>query len=238
MNRYSFSGKGNVLIKANSQAKYGNQNFDAKEPIAYFTDVMISVSFANSEKIARSDIKNLAVESKSEPSILTIENIKTSESLLALLYKKEEEHRNNQTYVKKIISSAEGEIFLPIQSDEVLEPLIFIYDENKNRILDFILNDSMIENLSPNTTYIVFYSVEKPAKSTYSLETPAMPYLSAEIHVLGNVNEKTGEVVLHLNTLQLLSRPTLDFNSDNPFVDTLEFVIIHSKEPVEVNYYG
>jgi hypothetical protein len=87
--------------------------------------------------------------------------------------------------------------------------------------------------------YTVFYSVSRVANSTYSLETPILPNMSVEITAIGNLNGATGEVVLHIGSVKLLSRPQIDLTSDTPFIDTLEFAIFsNNKEALEVNYYG
>lgn len=237
MNRYSFSGKGNILIKAGTSGSYGGKVFDAGEPIAYFTDVMIDLAFNNLDKVSNQGIANLAVDSKSEPSLLRVQNIKVSESLQSLLYKKETNQTKNKTSISQIVSE-DGLAFLPMTTGEVLSGEIFIYKLDKERITDFTFSpDGQISGLQ-NGTYLFFYSVNKTAVSTYFLQTPIMPYVSAQVTVIGNLNEKTGETVIHLDKLKLLSSPALDFNNENPFVESLEFAVINEKSVVEVNYYA
>lgn len=237
MNRYSFTGKGSILIKAGVAAKYGSKSFDAGEPIAYFTNININLSFDNADKIASKGTKNLAVNSVSNPSLLSITGIKSTESLQSLLYKKKEDVNNYKTEIFKA-ESINGEIFIPIQNGETLNNNIFVYADEKTKVTTFNLDliDNKITGLDEGL-FTVFYSVNKEANSTYSLETPTMPNLAAEITVIGNLNGRTGKVVLHLNSLQILSRPALDFTSETPFVDVLEFAILH-KDAVEVVYYG
>lgn len=237
MNRYSFSGKGNILIKATVAAEYGGKSFDANEPIAYFTDVMVDVNFNSLDKIAKTGTSNLLSESSSEPSILRVSNIKVSDSLQSLLYKKQVVNGNYKTNIK-LLNSSEGALFLPIENDECLSSELFIYNSNKVRVTNFTLEEEGLISGLADGTYTIFYKVMCPPSSTYSLETPKIPYVSAEVHVLGNLNGSTGEVVMHLKQLSLLSRPILDFNNDTPFVDSLDFLIISSIGATEINYYA
>lgn len=237
MNQYSFIGNGNILIKAGITGKYGNRNFAAGEPIAYFTDVSVELVFSNEDKIASQGINNLTSDSKSEPSILRVQNVKTTSSLQSLLYKKQNNSTKHKTEVKKLTSSG-GVMFLPLSTDDVLVQPLFIYDDSQSKMGGYTVSgENSILGL-PNGTYTVFYSVDRSANSTFSLETPSMPNMSVEVSVEGNLNGQNGLVVMHLKNAKLLSRPTLNFNSANPFVDTLEFVIHKDKEAIEVNYYG
>ena len=238
MNRYSFTGKGNILIKAGASATYGGKQFAANEPIAYFTDIMVDVAFSNIDKVSKQGIANLAADSKAEASTIFVRNIKTSESLQSLLYKKQTNNTKDKTEIKSLTSSGRS-LYLPINMGDVVNPEIFIYDSNKGRITSFnLMANGEIVGLTDGT-YTVFYSVSKIANSTYSLETPILPNMSVEITAIGNLNGVTGEVVLHIGSVKLLSRPQIDLTSDTPFVDTLEFAIFsNNKEALEVNYYG
>lgn len=236
MNRYSFTGKGNILIKAGASGTYGGKQYSANEPIAYFTDVLVDVAFSSVDKVSRQGIANLAADSKAEASTVIVQNIKTSESLQSLLYKKQVNNTKDKTEVKSLVST-NGFLYLPINTGEVVNPEIFIYDVNKGRITSFTLStDGIILGLTDGV-YTVFYSVSKIANSTYSLETPILPNMSLEINAKGNLNGMSGEVVLHFGSVKLLSRPQIDLTSDTPFVDVLEFAIFSNKETLEVNYY-
>lgn len=237
MNRYSFSGKGNILIKATTAGSYGEKTFAANEPIAYFTDVLIDINFNNIEKTARSGAENLLSDSSSEPSYLRVQNIKVTESLQSLLYKKQINNTRHKTHIK-LLQSSDGAMFLPIEIDENLNDYLFIYNSNKVKVTDYTVSDSGLISGLPDGGYTVFYSVETLAQSTYFLDAPIMPYLAAEISVIGNTNDENGEMIAHIHKLKINSTPSLDFNSDNPFVDSLDFVIIKDKDPIEVNYYA
>lgn len=237
MNRYSFNGKGNILIKAGVSAVYGGKSYLANEPIAYFTDVIISLDFSNSDKIASRGIENLTSDSKSEPSILRVQNIKSSESLLSLLYKKQTNNTKNKTVIKSL-SSEDGSLFIPIQSEQTLNSEIFIYNSNKVLMSEYEVSEDGVVSGLPDGQYTIFYSINSIANSTFSLETPSLPNMKIELSVVGNLNGQGGEVVLHLNNVKMLSRPILDFVDESPFVETLEFVVQKDRSPVEVNYYG
>lgn len=239
MDRYSFTGKGNILIRANTSGTYGGKNYDTNEPIAYFTDVLVSLNFFNTNKTARQGTSTLAVDSKSEPSLLRVDNIKINESLQSLLYKKNTDSIiKNRTRIERV-ESLDGVLALSVTTQEELLNEIFIYDANKVRQLDYVLNneDNIIEGLVDGF-YTVFYMVQEAPYATFFLENNTIPYVAAEISLVGNLNGDDADIVLRLNKLSLLSQPTLDFNSESPFAETLEFAVISdSKNPAEVNYY-
>lgn len=236
MDRYSFSGKGSILIKAGVPGEYGSEQYSANEPIAYFTDVLLNITFSNDDTIAKQGISNLVADSKAEGSVLSVQGIKVNESLQSLLYKKQTNNLKDKTEVVKLISS-NGVLYLPIQSGEVLNEEIFIYDQNKNRILTFTIVEDTIIGLEDGN-YTIFYTVNKEATSTYFLETPRFPNVQAELTVQGNLNGQLGVINIHLGKLKLLSRPTLDFTSGAPFSENLEFAILYDKNSIEINYYA
>lgn len=237
MERFSFSGKGNILIKAAVAGKYGNEVYEANEPIAYFTNTQINLNFAYLEKVPRVAIDNLAVAPKSSASYLTVSNIKITDSLQSLLYKKQSNKKKNHTLVKKIDSEG-GVLYLPLVSGEQLVGNLFVYNSNKEKETGYTVDtdNNTINGLSDGT-YTVFYSIDKASAATFFLEAPTLPNIAAEIEVDGNLNGVTGKAVIHLNKLALLTRPSLDFTTENPFVDVLEFAVLNDKE-AEVNYYG
>lgn len=237
MDRYSFSGNGNILIRAGAAGSYNSIQYEAAEPIAYFTDVLININFAYLEKTPKSGVDLYAVSSKSSPSYLTVANIKTSESLQSLLYKKQLTKKKDQTMVENL-SSEGGVLYLNISPLETLLSKIFIFDSNKVKMTGYAVDtiNNTITGLADGV-YKVFYSISKTSAATYFLDAPRLPNIAAEIHVKGNLDGTTGDMVLHLNALQLLTRPSLDFTSQTPFVDTLEFAVLSDKE-AEVNYYA
>lgn len=236
MERYSFSGKGNILIKAKNSSAYGSKQYEANEPIVYFTNVFINLNFQYIEKTPNVAIENLAVDAKSSPAYLKVSNIKISESLQSLLYKKKFDQRKNRTIIKKI-ESIDSSLFLPIENDQSLTGDLFVYDDNKIKIIDFNLNIETNEITGLNDgIYTIFYSINQKATSIYALETPNYSNMSVEIEVLGNLNGTTGSAVVHIDNVKLLTRPTLDMESETPFVDSLDFAIL-SGAAAEVHYY-
>jgi len=240
MNRYSFTGKGNILLRAATSGKYGSKNYEQGEPIAYFTDVNLGLDFSVIEKVPKAGTSNLLGSSDYKPSALFVSSIKTSDSLLSLVYKKQENETKQKTIIKNL-DSIDGILYLPVSLDEEILNDIFIYSVNsKERMSTFTLNntDQSILGL-PDGKYTIFYKIRKVAKNTFALVSNNMPNMSAELQILGNINGKTGEAIIHLNKIKLMVSPSMDFNSSEPFTDTLEFGILDdSGSIVEVNYYG
>lgn len=237
MERYSFSGKGNILIKAKVAGKYGTNTYLENEPIAYFTNVFVNLNFQYIEKSPNVAIENLAVSPKSSPSYLRVSNIKISETLQTLLYKKKTNQKKNRTFTKRL-ESLDGSLFLPIESDQTLVGDLFVYDAAKVRVDTYTLNNETAEiNGLEDGFYTVFYSINQNATSVYSLEAPNFPNMAVEIEVVGNLNGATGAAILQIDNVKLLTRPSLDMESETPFVDDLDFAILKDGF-AEVQYYA
>lgn len=238
MDRYSFSGKGEVLLKAGVAGTYGGKIYAANEPIAYFKDVLVSINFSNIEKVARRGTSNYLANSESEASFLNLRNIKSTESLQSLLYRKRSNKTDNRTLVKNL-ESIDGILYLPIQSTETLTDYIFVFDAASNKVTTYTFDKTQgtVAGLS-NGFYTIFYQVDTNSTATFELMAPTMANMKAEITVEGNLNGTSGLVVIHLNKINLLTRPELDFTSKEPFVDTLDFSILSEDNSTEVNYYG
>lgn len=237
MERYSFSGKGNILIKAKSSGKYGSKQYVSNEPIVYFTNVFVNLNFQYIEKTPNVSIENLVVDPKSSPSYLRVSNIKVSEPLQTLLYKKKTNQTKYRTFVKKLVSE-DSSLFLPIESDQELIGELFIYDSNKTKMSGYVINNETYEITGlDDGEYTIFYSVNQNATSIYSLEAPNYPNMSLEIEIIGNLDGSTGAAIIHIDNVKLLTRPSLDMNSETPFVDDLDFAILQGSI-AEVSYYG
>lgn len=238
MSRYSFSGTGNIILKATTEGKYGNKKYLKNEPIAYFTEVGIDVSFSSVESVARAGVKNLAANSESSPSILNIDGVAVNETLQSLLYKKQTNLNRLKTEVKSI-SSLFNEAYLPITNSQELQDDVFVYDKDKNIItnLTIDLQTGLITGL-PDGSYTVFYKVKEDAKASYYLSENNMPYLAAEIQISGNIGGKNGVAIVYLDKLKLLSDPELNFLAEDPFVSSLRLAIMTKYDEVEINYYG
>ena len=238
MNRYSFTGKGEILIKASITGKYGNKNYLKDEPIAYFTDVDIAVNFNTQGRIANAGIKNYVANSETEAAVVLVDNVRITDSLKSLLYKKQESLVRQITF-SKTLESVNKEIYLPISNSEVLADYLFIYNNKKERIEthSFDKNSGLIV-VQEDGTYTIFYKIEKESSGTYNLSNPSLPVLSLEIHLTGNLNGITGKAVMTFEKTKLITEPVMDFTSDQPFVSNLEFVILDNKVEPEVNYYA
>lgn len=244
MNRYSFSGTGNILLKATVASTYGADSFTEGEPIAYFTNVDIGIDFSNVEKVAKTGSKNLTAESEYRPSVLRVANIKVTDSLQSLLYKKQSNLQKKRTFIKNLTSEGKV-IFLPLrtdidETDSVTD--IFIYNSSGEKVTSFYYLDGAItitDITQSDGVYKVFYAVQTIATSTFSLMDTKTPYIAAEIVVKGNINgNPKGEAVITFEALKLLTNPSFDFTNEAPFIDILEFAIIENKTPSELNYYG
>lgn len=239
MNRYSFIGKGDVLLRAGTDALYGSRQCKQGEPIGYFSDVFVSLDFSIIEKIAKSGTSNLLGSSDYKPSAFVISGIKTSDTFLDLVYKAKKGESKLRTIIKKLNSSG-GVLYLPLNLNDELLNDIFVYTSTtKERVQDFTVDysNNTINGLVDGQ-YTIFYKIKREANMTYSLISNNIPVMSIEVNVRGNINGKDGELVLHLNKTKLLVNPNLNLNNDNPFVDSLEFgVLDENKEIVEVSYY-
>jgi catabolite regulation protein CreA len=239
MNNYNFTGKGNVLIRATSAGVYGAKTFLANEPIAYLTEVDIVADFSNTEKIATQGARNLASSSDSSMSFVSLSNVKISDTLLSMLYTKQEHQEKEVSFVFKGEASG-GALFLPItQEDDLIASSVFVYNQDKERQSNFTVDttNNLISGLTNGQIYTVFYTLGKNDTTTFSLSNPTIPNVKIEISVAGNVNKKSGVMTLKIPKAKIVSRPQMDLMTEQPFSENLSFAVMGNENP-EVIYYG
>ena len=236
MNRYGFSGKGNILIKAAVDGKYGVTYYAAEEPISYFTDVDIALAFESTSQVANSGVSKQIANIETKASTVRVSGVKITDSMLSMLYKKTQKTNIEKTEMLSILSQS-GVAFLPFDENVNLNPnYIFVY-KNKQRITDFVFDATgkKITGLEDGR-YLVFIKKIIPQITSYTLENHGSPNLILEISMKGNINGVGAESIINFKRVKLITTPTLDFASDNPFVEELEFVVLNEKDSVEVYY--
>lgn len=236
---YGFTGKGKVLLRAATSGKYGYNSYILNQPIALFDDVDIELQFSNKETVAKKGITNLAADSSSEASILRVTNIKNSDSLFALLYRKREAEHKEITESKKLFADENGIILLPIESTDTIVPdSIFIFNSNKEMVTFNFDNVFTISGLN-HEEYSVFYKKYIENISVFDLSGYQMPYVSLEVQIVGNISGVTGTMIMNITRASILNKPSLNFYEISAFSDSLEFALIsQNKEPLEVVFYG
>jgi hypothetical protein len=239
MNRYGFSGKGNILIKAGTSGKFGIKTFEEGEPIAFFTDVDLALDFIVEEKVASSSINNYLANYETKASVLRVTNVKITDSLLSILYKAQQKAYKYKTESANVYSN-DGILFLPVDGSHELDTdYIYVFNNKKEKIEIFTF-DSANKSVSglENGQYKVFYKVKYMDVSSFSLKYEGTPNMSLEVQIIGNINNSTGYNIIEFKRVKLATTPTMDFSAENPFVENLEFIILDEKEGVEVNYLG
>lgn len=235
MSRYSFTGSGDILLRATVDGKYNGVEYKANQPILYLTGVNISLLFSSADKVARAGVKNLTGAVEAAAATLSVSGIKTSEGLQSLLYRKEKHKTGDLTEVRSV-DSKDGEAMLPINISDTVSPEIFVF--KKGILIEgYTFDGNTIFGLEDGT-YTIFYKKEMVSEETYYFKDYSMPYCAAEIQIVGNVKGKTGRAVVKLDKMMLLTEPSLDFVGDDPFVDSLDFAIMSKYDQVEIHYYG
>lgn len=239
MNRYGFSGKGNILIKAGTSGKFGVKTLEEGEPIAFLTDVDLALDFIVEEKVSNSSINNYLANYETKASVLRVNNVKITDSLLSILYKAQQKEYKYKTESANLYSN-NGILFLPLNDNQELDSnYIYVFNNKKEKIEIFNF-DPINKSISglENGQYKVFYKVKYTNISSFSLKYEGAPNMSLEVQIIGNINNSTGYSIIEFKRVKLATTPAMDFSAENPFVENLEFIVLDEKEGVEVNYLG
>lgn len=231
--KYSFTGKGTVLLRANTAGRYGSKTYAENEPIALMSEVDISVDFSSTNAIATKGTSNLMGSSKSAASFITVGSIPITDVLLSLVYNKQD----NLTHKITIAGSAQSNngVAYITHSEVPLEDSLFVYDENRVRAMPFYDVDNHALNGLPDGRYSYFYETEVAA-TEFDLKVKHRPYMSVEAKIQGNLNGKDGVLIFKAPSVNLITTPSIDTGSNNPFVQLLEFGIL--KEEARAIFYA
>lgn len=223
METYKIGNKVNCIIRSYCAGDIGVYHMDyANQPYTVIRNVSAEVSFASKNREANNNNARQLFYNMDVPTKLTISNVLLNDKILNLIYQKNEEKLCHK--VENYISDESGTIYLNTPSEEIYQ--LFVYDRNFTLVFaEGTYSQDIISHLRPNEEFLLVYSYL--GSKSYSLSKPENLYVTIDLEFLGNEDDDTQSMFLHLSKCGIKVDKSMYFTNTANTVD-LEFNIINN----------
>lgn len=221
METYKLGNKINCIIRAYSSGNIGSTEilWD-NQPYSILKDVNATIRFSDRSKDSSQGVKNLLSYNISEVDSLNISNVLLTNKILDLLF--EDSQEKLCTVTKDIVSTSDKKIYLTSPKDEIYQVFIFNEDGLEQAFGEHnIAEPIMVDNA--NSSYLAIYSYN--GNKAVSFSSPKNLYLTLDLELVGNVNDETSKMWIHLDKCSISANKNLYFNQDINTVD-LDFKVL------------
>lgn len=230
MQTYKIGNKINCIIRIFSAGKIGDEEmvYD-NQPYTCLKDVEATLTYNEFEKEAKVINTELAYNIDFVSGI-KLSNVLLTDKILKLIYGKNEE---KLCHTVKEFASHNGKIYIPLDAEKIYQ--VFVY--NKNGELEAAYGelslDTPLEVAEENDNYLIFYSYE--GKTSVDLNRLTNIYVTLDLEVVGNIDDETTSMWLHLYKCALTPNKTLYFDRYSNTID-LEFTILKGDRPNYITF--
>jgi len=219
----SFTGKGEVFIRAFSDSTINNIEYQANEVICYFNNVEFDVNYSLNNTFTRQSGTQLMAYSEKNPQSISIIVEGFKSSVWKLIGTSIAATQALKPRAAKVISDAQGDLFLP-NSGEVSNVFPIVFDTMEKNLSFTFTPEGKVSNLDADETYIVMFDELKDLTQAHSINTKAPPYFS--IQFVQDTLDK--QILINVPKASLVVNPTLNFNNDSIVNIPLAFSILDS----------
>lgn len=221
METYKLGNKTNCIIRAYSTGSIGSALIEyANQPYSILKDVSATIRFSDKDKNTSQGVKNLLAYNVSEIDTLSISNVLLTDKVLGLLFANSEEKLC--TVTRDVVSTSDKKIYLTAPKDEIYQIFIFNEDGLEQALGEHNITEPIIVDQA-NSSYLVIFSYE--GNKAISFSSPNNLYLTLDLELIGNVNDETSKMWIHLDKCLVSANKTLYFNQDINTVD-LDFKVL------------
>lgn len=224
MNTYKLGNKVNCIIRAFTAGKLGQEEMTYdNQPYTILKDIEVDINYSSTQRnISRN--QNLITYDVDYVSSITLSNIKITDKILNLIYGDNPDIKLANTFAN-FNADENGQIFLSILPDTIYQ--VFIYDNTGQLEMAYgELNTSVpLIVQKPGQNYVICYSYE--CSKSVCLDRPVHYYVSLDLEVLGNINDETNTMWLHLDKCSLIPDKHLSFNGVSNTID-LSFNVLQT----------
>ena len=225
MSTYKLGNKITGIIRAYSSGKIGDMVMDYNnQPYTIVKSVNANLSFVDIDVNAKSSFNQLAYNN-SKLSQIQINDVTLNDKILNLIFLKSE---------AKLVSKVENQvaddnnlIYLTPIANEVYQ--VFVYNSNGelDKAIGMQNTDEPIVVSEPNKDYLICYQYE--ALKGYSLDKPENMYFTLDLLVIGNKEDNTSNMNIHIEKCALKIDKNMYFNQHSNAVD-LTFTVLDTSE--------
>lgn len=220
MNTYKIGNKVNCIIRSYSLDPIGSYVFTYKnEPYTVLKDIAAQITYASQHRDLTSTQTVLSFDHDFVSDIY-LSDVKINDKILNLIYEPNTTTKLANTF-KNYMSDDNATIYLDNTADTIYQ--VFIY--NQAGVLEeaygTLSTTTPLVVQQANSNYLICYSYE--CATSVNLNRMNNYYVTLDLEVLGNENDQTQTMWIHLDKCALSVDKRLDFN------DTLNTIDLHFK---------
>ena len=225
MATYKIGNKVTGIIRSFCSGKLGNMDMQYdNQPYTLLKDIDVSLTFVEQDKSNTQGYKNLLEYNFDTLQSVSINNVKLTDRILSLIYRKNKEgplFSKREEYT----SDSEGKIYLNLPAERIYQ--VFIYDDEGALESAFgEYADSTLTVQKVDTDYVIYYSYE--GEVSYFLEKPENFYVTIDFEALGNEDDGTQDMCIHIAKCVLKINKNMYFNSNNSNTIDLTAQVIYT----------
>ncbi len=222
MENYKLGNRVKVIMRAWCSCKIGDYTLTYdNEPFLILQDIDVKLGYRNKIAEATSGQDTVLSYNADVVSEVLLDNIPISDKILSLIYSKNEVKLCN--VAENCLSDEDGMIFLSVPSNTIYQ--VFIYSSGQLEKAYGTLDISNgIQVQQANEKYTICYSYE--GQLSVNLDRPENYYVSLDFEILGNVNDSTSRMWLHLDKCSPVATKQLSFG-DKVNTISLRFRVIN-----------
>lgn len=225
MATYKIGNKVTGIIRSFCAGKLGdiNMQYD-NQPYTLLKDIDVSLTFSEQDKSNTQGNKNLLEYNFDSLQSVSINNVKLTDRVLSLIYK---ENKEGPLFSKReeYTSDDEGKIYLNLPADAIYQ--VFIYDDEGALEAAFgEYTESILTVEKINTDYSIYYSYE--GEKSFFLEKPENFYVTIDFEALGNKDDGTQDMCIHIAKCVLKVNKNMYFTSNNSNAIDLTAQVIYT----------
>lgn len=215
MKTYKIGNKVNVIIRATAPGKIGDTTITyANQPYTIVYGASASMTFKEKSRDANDSQKRVLGYNNSFVDTITFSDVEVNSKILNLIFSKSETKlaHNVEHYTtneeKMIFFNTTDKIYQVFiyNDDGVLEQAYGTYDASEPLLLQ-----------KPNRDYLIVYSYE--AEKSLDLSAPNNTYWILDVEIIGNIDDQTSHMWIHLDKCVLESNKNLYFSHHANAVD-------------------
>ena len=216
---YKIGNKVNGIIRSCSAGKLGKMDMTYNnQPYTILRDISATINFASIDKDSSVANKNFLQYNTDTISTIRLSNVPLTEKILDLIYKDNEEklYSKQETYQ----SDEEGNIYLNTLGDIYQ---VFIYNDEGNLESAYgTYSENILHVEKAESIYSIYYSY---LGESYYLDKPDNFYITLDLEILGNEDDNTQDMCLHIEKAAIKVDKNMYFNNVANSIDLTITVI-------------
>lgn len=222
MATYKLGNKVNGIIRSYHAGKLGKMDMEYdNQPYTILRGISATLNFSSNDKDSTVAEKNVLQYNADTVKEVRLSNVPLTEKILDLIYKDNEEKLYSKQ--ENYISDEEGNIYLNT-TDEIYQ--VFVYDDEGNLEAAYgTFSDSILHVQKTEATYSIYYSYL--GETSYLLDKPDNQYIKLDLEILGNEDDNTQDMCLHIDKAAIKVDKSMYFNNNANSID-LTIIVIYT----------